>query len=86
MIGWIVASLSASGWRFMWIRPRRAITHTSCSRPRDGCGSRSSGVDRVGGGHARRRSVVRSVVAVIERPPRYELRSVVVVAVDRRRR
>ena len=40
MIGWIVASLSASGWRFMWIRPRRAMTHVSWTTPRGGCGRR----------------------------------------------
>ena len=40
-IGWMVASLSASGWRLMCSRPRRAITQVSCSTPR----GRGSGVD-----------------------------------------
>jgi hypothetical protein len=36
MIGWIVASLSCSGWRFMWTSPRRAMTHVSWNTPRGG--------------------------------------------------
>ena len=60
MSGWIVASLSASGWRFMWIRPRRAMTQVSWITPRDGSGACwrrrrvpgwPAGVGGGGGGH-----------------------------------
>ena len=54
MIGWMVASLSASGWRFMWTRPRRAITQVSWSTPRAGGGTvvRPVPVGGGDGGHA----------------------------------
>ena len=63
MSGWIVASLSASGWRFMWIRPRRAMTHVSWITPRAAAGSPAPARGGAAGG-----AVV--VVAVIDRPPR----------------
>ena len=33
MMGWMVASARAWGWRFMWMRPRRAMTQASWRTP-----------------------------------------------------
>ena len=41
MMGWTVASLRASGWRFMCTRPRLAMTHVSWNTPRGSGSTRS---------------------------------------------
>ena len=67
-MGWMVASARAWGWRFMWIRPRRAITQASWRTPLASGRSSWAGVASIGGRPAA--VVPNDVVVTVMTPPR----------------